>query len=49
MVKDYKIKICLLDEMEVPTNNISLKVYNEMTKYKDWEIEIEKNVAPPYQ
>ena len=33
--------------MSVPTdNNISIKDYYKKSKYKDPEIEIEKNVAP---
>ena len=39
VVKDYKRKTCLLD-MSVPTdNNISVKEYNKISKYKDLEIE----------
>ena len=33
--------------MSVPSdNNISVKEYNEISEYKDLEIETEKNVAP---
>ena len=43
MVKDYKRKTCLLIGMLVPTdNNISVKEYNKISKYKDLEKEIEK-------
>ena len=46
MFKGYKTKICHLIDMLVPTdNNISVKEYNKISKYKDMKIEIEKNVA----
>ena len=33
--------------MSVPTdNNVSVKKYNKISKYKDLKIEIEKNVVP---
>ena len=45
VAKDYKRKICLLIDMFVPTDyNILVKEYNEISKYKDLEIETEKNM-----
>ena len=45
LTNDYK-KAWLLIDMSVPTdNNISVKEYNEISKYKDLEMETEKNVA----
>ena len=47
MVKDNERKTYLLIDMTVLTdNNLSVKEFNEISKYKDVEIEIEKNVAP---
>ena len=44
MIKDYKRKkTFLLIDMSVPNdNNLSVKEYNKISKYKDLEIEIEK-------
>ena len=43
MVKDYERTICLLIDMSVATDdNISVKEYNKISKYKDQEIETEK-------
>ena len=43
VVKYYKRKICLLIDMsEWTDNNISIKKYNKINKYKILEIEIEK-------
>ena len=43
MFEDYERKICLLIDMSVPTdNNISVKEYNKISKYKHMEIETEK-------
>ena len=42
-VKDYKRKTSLLIDMSIPTdNNISIKEYNKISKYRELEIEIEK-------
>ena len=39
--------MCLLIDESVPTeNNRAVKEYNKISKYKDLETEIEKNVAP---
>ena len=40
MVKDYKRKTCLPIDMLKPTDNISIKEYYRMNKYKDLKIEI---------
>ena len=46
MVKDSKRKTYLPSDKPVPTDNdISLKVYNKISKYKELEIEIEKDVT----
>ena len=42
MVKDYKRKTKFLIDISVPTDNISINELNEIIKYKDLEIEIEK-------
>ena len=43
VVNDYKRKSCLLIDMAVSTNNnILVKEYDEISRYKDLEIEIEK-------
>ena len=43
MVKNYKRKTCHLINIPVPTdNNVPVKEYNKITKYKDQEIKIEK-------
>ena len=43
VVKEYKRKTILPTDVLVPTdNNVSLKEYNKIDKYKDVEIEIEK-------
>ena len=47
-VKDYKWdkKTCLQNDMSVSADaKISIKKYDKISKYKDLEIEIEKNVA----
>ena len=42
-VKDHKEKTYLLIDMTVPSDrNVSLKVYEKVSKYKDLEIEIQK-------
>ena len=47
VIKAYKRKTCVLIVMSVPTDNdTSVKEYNEISKYKDLEIETEKNVTP---
>ena len=53
VVKDFKRKTCLQIDMSVPTDNdFSAKEYNKISKYKDFEREIEKNcgtlkLSPP--
>ena len=43
MFKDFKRKICFPIDMSVPTNNnISVKKYDKISKYKDLKIEVEK-------
>ena len=45
VVKNDKRKTCLLIDMSVPTdNNISVKEYDKISKFKDLEIEIEKKI-----
>ena len=42
-VKNYKRKTYFLIDMSVPTdNNITVKEFNKINKFKDQEIEIEK-------
>ena len=43
IVKDKKDNICLLIDMSVPSDkNVAAKVFKQLSKYKDLEIEIEK-------
>ena len=43
VVKNNKRNTCFLIDVSVSTdNNISVKEYNKISKYKDLEIEIEK-------
>ena len=43
IIKDKKKKECILIDMSVPTDkNISVKVFDKLSKYKDLEIEIQK-------
>ena len=42
MVKDYKRKTCFVIDISVPTNTISVKEYDKISKCKNQEIEIEK-------
>ena len=43
IIKDRKNKVCVLIDMSVPTDkNISVKVFDKLSKYKDLEIEIQK-------
>ena len=43
VVKDKRNSTCLLIDMSVPTDkNVSAKVFEKLSKYKDLEIEIEK-------
>ena len=43
VVKDRKEKTCLLIDMSIPTDkNVSLKMFDKLSKYKDLEIEIQK-------
>ncbi len=45
MVKDYKRKTCfLIDTLVTTDNDISIKMYNKIGKYKDMEIEMKKKV-----
>ena len=43
VIKDKQEKSCLLIDMPIPTEkNTSVKVTEELSKYKDLEIEIER-------
>ncbi|XP_066930550.1 uncharacterized protein [Clytia hemisphaerica] len=43
VVKDRKKRTCLLIDMSVPSDrNVSVKMFDELSKYKDLEIEIKK-------
>ena len=43
MVKDKQNNTCLLIDMSIPSDrNVSAKVFEKLSKYKDLEIEIQK-------
>ena len=42
MAKDYKRKTCLLIDSSMSTDNVSIKEYKKISKYKHLYIEIEK-------
>ena len=40
-VKNHNNKTCFLIDMSVPSDtNVSLKIVEKLSKYKDWEIEV---------
>ena len=43
VIKDYKSKTCLLNDMTIPTDRkISVKEFDKLSKYEDLQIEIER-------